>query len=296
MLIRGEFGLDDYIYKFDEKVSSDQVNSVPPRVLEVEYITIKGNWLLKNLGEANEYYGFHVVLNGSSHVNFRNKMYLSAPGDIFLFKPHVSLISRYTANPKVDYKSLSYVIDFADEKFHHKKIREKWNSLCYFPKASNQPIKRILDLIKIEFEKKEKKNFLIIKNHLFELFSMILKTDEQAKPVSPVISHNLELSNRAKIFIEENIAEKLTIQAIAGELHISSSRFAHIFKEFNACSPINYLIELRLEKAKEMLKSTPQSISEIARLTGFPDEHYFSRIFKKKERCTPSQFRAKPVR
>ncbi|OGS20977.1 MAG: hypothetical protein A3J83_05955 [Elusimicrobia bacterium RIFOXYA2_FULL_40_6] len=154
-LVRGEYGNDDYIYKYDDNSPLDQFASIPPKILEIEIITIRGNWLLKTIEENNKYYAFKVILKGSTKIKFKNKNYLGTPGDIFLAKPHV-ISYRKTASPKEDYVEMAFIIDFGDESFHHKKIKEKWNPLCFFPKESNQPVKRILELIKQEFQKEKK--------------------------------------------------------------------------------------------------------------------------------------------
>ncbi|OGS20976.1 MAG: hypothetical protein A3J83_05950 [Elusimicrobia bacterium RIFOXYA2_FULL_40_6] len=131
---------------------------------------------------------------------------------------------------------------------------------------------------------------------MFELLSIVSNWEENNKPIGTVISHYLELSNRAKMYLEENMANKICTNNLAKELHISPSRFAHIFKEINGCSATNYLTEMRLSQAKRILKASDKNISEIAYQVGFPDEHYFSRVFKKKEKCTPTQYRQKPIK
>jgi AraC-like DNA-binding protein len=56
-------------------------------------------------------------------------------------------------------------------------------------------------------------------------------------------------------------------------------------------TPILYLNWIRIEKAKDLLENTDTSISEISELIGFQSIHYFSRYFKKKENCTPTEYR-----
>lgn len=71
---------------------------------------------------------------------------------------------------------------------------------------------------------------------------------------------------------------------------ISKSYFSHTFRKRMGVSPVQYLNTQRIEKAKEFLLSNSMSISTIARLVGFDDPLYFSRVFKKHTGIAPQMF------
>jgi AraC-like DNA-binding protein len=74
---------------------------------------------------------------------------------------------------------------------------------------------------------------------------------------------------------------------------VSYSSFRHTFQQHTGSSPHQYLLELRLVRARNLLTQTAQSIKQIAQQAGFEDEHYFCRFFKMKTGSTPGQWRVR---
>jgi AraC-like DNA-binding protein len=93
--------------------------------------------------------------------------------------------------------------------------------------------------------------------------------------------------------IQAEIESGLNVQALARELNVSYSSFRHTFQQHTGSSPHQYLLELRLVRARNLLTQTAQSIKEIAQQAGFEDEHYFCRFFKMKTGSTPGQWRVR---
>lgn len=71
---------------------------------------------------------------------------------------------------------------------------------------------------------------------------------------------------------------------------LSPSRYSSVFKEVYGVSPQNYLVNYRLRKAKELMRHTNLTIKQISSLTGFEDQLYFSRLFKKHEKMSPKVY------
>lgn len=92
-------------------------------------------------------------------------------------------------------------------------------------------------------------------------------------------------------YIERNYTKELTLESLAKRASMSPSTLHRAFTTALGESPINYLISVRLAKAKEMLISSTLSISEISMRTGFRDSNYFSRIFKKRTGKSPREYR-----
>ena len=94
-------------------------------------------------------------------------------------------------------------------------------------------------------------------------------------------------------FIQKNLENDIKISDIADHLSISANYFQKIFKETLNTTPNNYIINLRLEKAKFLLVSSNMKISDIGFESGFLDNVYFSYVFLKKAGMTPSEYRNK---
>ena len=93
-------------------------------------------------------------------------------------------------------------------------------------------------------------------------------------------------------YIETHFREPITIDDIAADADISVSTLLRLYHDILHTTPIQYVLQYRLEQIREELLSYPGSaISEIAYSCGFNDISYFNRCFLKKYECTPSEFR-----
>lgn len=92
-------------------------------------------------------------------------------------------------------------------------------------------------------------------------------------------------------YIEHNLSEHITLESLAERVHFDKSYLTARFKESLGASPIRYVNHLRIERAKTLLATTNDSITQIAKQVGFSSIHYFSRYFKEKEGITPIEYR-----
>jgi len=101
--------------------------------------------------------------------------------------------------------------------------------------------------------------------------------------------HKIEQAVR---FINDNYRTDIRLEAVAREAGMSSSYFSRIFRKVMGLSYQGYLNSRRIMKAKNLLRTSPRSITEIAVSLGFADATGFGRIFKKLTRRTPSAYRS----
>ena len=92
-------------------------------------------------------------------------------------------------------------------------------------------------------------------------------------------------------YVEENYNTALSTRDIAGRFFMNTSYFSKLFNEQMGCNFSNYVIDLRIKKAKIMLTQTNMKLYDIADAVGYTNVQYFSTIFKEKEGLTPSAFR-----
>ena len=92
-------------------------------------------------------------------------------------------------------------------------------------------------------------------------------------------------------FLEKNYQNEISLSFLARRVQMPESTFARVFKKMTGCSPIDYLIKLRIEKAVEMMENDPNlSVTDIAMTTGFWNSSYFTRKFKRIMGITPMAF------
>jgi len=125
-----------------------------------------------------------------------------------------------------------------------------------------------------------------IKNWIITLFldyiSLIKDTCKYKK--DPIVE-------KAKAFINNNIFKKITVEAVSAYVNLSTNYFTSYFKQKTNENISEYIINLKIDHAKNMLKTTNQSINDISLLLGYEDYRSFNRIFKKLVGKTPSDYR-----
>ena len=96
----------------------------------------------------------------------------------------------------------------------------------------------------------------------------------------------------AKVYIELNYNnEFISLNSVAEHVNISSSHFSAIFSQEMSQTFISYLTDIRMKKAKELLRCSAMKTLEVGFAVGYKDPHYFSYLFKKTQNCTPKEYR-----
>ncbi len=92
-------------------------------------------------------------------------------------------------------------------------------------------------------------------------------------------------------YLEENYKNEVSLDTVAEVVNLSKSYLSFIFKENSGLNFVDYVNQFRLEKAKELLRSSSRNISEIAELVGYSSANSFSKVFKKYNGISPGQYR-----
>lgn len=95
----------------------------------------------------------------------------------------------------------------------------------------------------------------------------------------------------AKQFIDKNYHRGLTLEDVSREVYVSPYYFSKLFKEQTGMNYIDYLTQKRMEAAKQLLKHGRMSVKQICTKIGYGDSNYFSRLFRKVEGMTPTEYR-----
>ena len=98
------------------------------------------------------------------------------------------------------------------------------------------------------------------------------------------------LVNHTIYYLETHHDEEITLEQLAEMLYVTPTYLSKTFKAATGVGPINYLIQIRLNHAKELLKNDSLSVKEVAKTVGYEDAYHFSKLFKKYYGKSPSQF------
>ncbi len=97
--------------------------------------------------------------------------------------------------------------------------------------------------------------------------------------------------HEAVTYMEQNYQRDLTVEEVADVCKLNRSYFSKLFKESMGCPPQEFLIRMRLSKAAELMKTSRNSIGNIAIACGYPNQLHFSRAFKKRYGVSPREWR-----
>ena len=126
------------------------------------------------------------------------------------------------------------------------------------------------------------------------IFYQILYALRKEYEKSYVSSSSKDLIVAGVEYIHSNYAEEIiSLPHLATLSGISETYFRRLFHKVYGISPLKYINSLRIARAKELINSGMHTISEVARLSGFNDEAYFSREFKKNTGVSPSEYKEK---
>ncbi len=143
----------------------------------------------------------------------------------------------------------------------------------------------------------------IAKNQLLQIFGRLI-TAQQLHQTAHILEHQKRPPEKpleadfgnpietAIKYIRLQYYEPVTLKAVADFVYLSPSHFSRIFKEQTGTTFVEYLTEYRLEKSKNLLKTTSLAMDVIASQTGFASAAYFATTFKRKESMTPSDYRS----
>ncbi|SFD00024.1 helix-turn-helix domain-containing protein [Butyrivibrio sp. YAB3001] len=109
--------------------------------------------------------------------------------------------------------------------------------------------------------------------------------------ISKKEEHSNDIMKTAKDYIDNNFEKDISLDNVSRVVNVSPYYFSKIFKEENGLNFIEYLTNVRIEKAKKLLENPNLSIKEICASCGYTDPNYFSRSFKKNVGVTPTEYK-----
>lgn len=230
-------------------------------------------------------YLIHYVLGGKGYYRVNNTMYRLEEGDAFLICPDELIY--YEADKKEPW---TYTwIGFQGVKIRGYLERTSLLATPVFHYGHD-------DRIRLCHEKMFEANQLsgnrdLIMNSILYEYLFLLARKFPREQISPGEKQSIYVEEALR-YLESRYGQELSIQALADELGLDRSHLHRVFKAATGVSPQEYLLDLRIRKASELLKRTDLPISVIALSVGYEDTLYFSRLFKKKKGHSPTRYRA----
>jgi transcriptional regulator GlxA family with amidase domain len=115
---------------------------------------------------------------------------------------------------------------------------------------------------------------------------------EPARRVAPLADIEVDRKiERTIAYMKEHLDQPMQAAVLASRANVSLSHYFALFKRQTGCTPIDFFIHLRMERAREMLETTGLTVKEVAAALGYDDPFYFSRVFKSINGLAPTDYR-----
>ena len=117
-----------------------------------------------------------------------------------------------------------------------------------------------------------------------------LKKEKVKKEKAP---KELGHAEKGAAFMQAHFSEGIRVSDVAKYLHMNSNYFSKLFKRYTGVSPMQYITNLRLTNAMNLIENTDYNISQIAYAVGYDNPSYFRRLFRKYVGLSPAEYKKK---
>lgn len=234
---------------------------------------------------------FYVV-RGSGNFIIEGETYHVMEDDLVIVNANV----QHTESSK-DSNPLEYIVlgieglSLLLEPGHKDEQISKYYSIHNYRK-SREEILHFLDLLLHEVENKSDFYDTICQNLLNILILNVIRRSKSNLVISTQKNATKECTY-IRNYIDIHYASPITLDLLADETYLDKFYLVHVFKKQYDISPINYLIEKRIEESANLLETTNYSVSDISSIVGFNSLSYYSQIFKRKTGLSPAEHRKK---
>jgi AraC family transcriptional regulator len=166
--------------------------------------------------------------------------------------------------------------------------RELDNDLPHRIAFEDRRISKLLRMLQVNAQVPGPETPLLFESSAVEIWSLLLRKSP------PVVKTSLcpRALARAKELMHESISGHLSLASLAGATGLSSRHFTRLFRRATGRSPYQYLLEIRIERAKALLERPEMRIIDVAAAVGYTNPSHFTDAFTKITSVSPSSYRA----
>ena len=233
-------------------------------------------------------WSFIVSFDSRCKTKLAGKIYDSIPSTVFTLSPdvpHQELPSDTVAR---------YIAVMIDVAFLQKNLKAYGVSIDALSSGMVRPVtRRLVDTLKefmTDYEEASPGQEQLLEAGGLKIAHLLIRTLFNLHRGDDKIRFRMSIT-RAIEFLNEHYGEKISLEGMPAQRTLSPSRFSHVFKEETAVSPVEYIMQTRLDCAKRMLRGNERTLSQIAVECGFNRSSYFYQCFMRAFNLSPSDYR-----
>lgn len=255
---------------------------------------------------AHDFIELVVILKGESRFLIDGREYPVREGDLLLLNPgtyHKSMVQKEAAQAVTECYLAFTGVEFRGCERGHLPLFGGRELCTSMPDGLKQEVFRLCAAIAKESEAFRPGRYFMLKSYLIQVLCLIAREQKEESVLTAgqaPSGYIFKSVNKKYVvgqimkYLEEHYREKISLDQIAANMYLSSFYISKIFKSETGDTPINYLISLRMKKARELLDQDPQlSIQTVAAAVGYEDAYHFSKLFKKYYGLSPLYYKAR---
>jgi AraC-like DNA-binding protein len=265
---------------------SKHLYDIFPEILRIVDRNANMYWRLSN---KMSFYNIMLIYDGKAAFNCNGIKFEASRGDLVFYKPGDLREASTFPDNLVKCFAVDFLYTIPVYKNYKWEFADMGLPFTYIQRIDDEHLfSKLLDLFTLLTRSAlSSKSRNKVKERL--IFSEILTLLFQHKEGHQYNYSSIRKVDKVINFMTENYFRNITLQQLAEYAQISPSYLGNIFKKVTGKSTIDYLIDIRINKAKSLLRDG-FTVSETSKLVGFNDIFYFSRAFKKHEGISPSQY------
>lgn len=236
------------------------------------------------------------IIEGEFHITLNNVSYVAKKGDVIFINSetvHQGIPKNCVYECIVFHAEYLYQENYDNCSFIKNLVDREYMVNEYFPCDDSELHRTINSVFDAIISKKAAYKLRVIAA-MYNLFAIIFEQKLYVGNIGK--DSDLNVKNIAKLkkvlsFIRENYDKPITLEMIANNVNMSPKYLGSFFKSMTEKTPIDYLIEYRIEKAARRLRLSDMSVTEIAYSCGFSDLSYFIKTFKSIKGSSPGKYR-----
>ncbi len=248
---------------------------------------------------SHDYLELAFVMSGAGRYRIAEKIYDVKEGDLLIFNPGVKHQALLPEGKDVG--TTEFFVGFSEVQLqgmykNYIPLSTEGNIL-HTSGDLRQKVFKICSAMETEKTLSEQGRYFVMKAYLMQLLVYVIRALSKPIEVAPS-GYSFESVNKKYVveqivnYFEDHYSEKISLERIAENMYLSTFYISKIFKSETGDTPIRHLINIRLEKAREILEQHPgMNIKEVAAMVGYDDAYHFSKQFKKHYGISPSQVR-----
>lgn len=233
---------------------------------------------------AHECFELLYILQGRCRIESENQVYQASPHDLVIFKPYQTH-EEFQVSDIYALVCLRFPTEFLSQ--HRVPFPEFAALPTVVALPQGDTFRTILDQIVTEYQGNDEYREAMIGAYLFQ-FAVFLRRALQQRPLAPAPHAQASYLQR---LLDQHIGGSVSIRDLARQVHMSESHFSHQVKALLGVAPKQYLRDRMIDRARELLESTPMTIEEIAVALGYDEPTSFFRAFKRATGATPGEVR-----